>query len=238
MLSWGTIVLTFLRHFYLSGKILFHRKLWFMGAGIIIYYGILYALSVFRPGDGFSSEEALRVLVEAPGTVLAIYLTMDLVASERDRDTLEILFSTATSHYTIWAMRILAVTCVLLISTMTMSMLSYYLFAEFPYIWGGINAFVAAFFIACMTFLFSVHCRSSNAAAMLAVGVLVVVLVTSNALEQTPYFLFMNPLNPPGLVDEAVWFERGIYNRLTVGGLGCLFVFSAFRRMIYREKIL
>ncbi|MCE2436234.1 MAG: hypothetical protein J4F29_25465, partial [Candidatus Latescibacteria bacterium] len=71
---------------------MFHRKMIFMFGGIVAYYAILYAIAIWRPGEGFSVEQALHVLVEVPGTVLAIYLTMDLVSGERDKDTLEILF--------------------------------------------------------------------------------------------------------------------------------------------------
>jgi len=238
MLSWGALIASLLRFLGLSARIVFHKKLLFMGAGISIYYAILYAVAVFRPGEGFSVEQALHVLVEAPGTVLAIYLTMDLVAGERDKDTLEILFSTATSHYMTWGIRMVAVLGVLWVAIMSMSVISYFLFAEFPYGWGGLNAFVPAFFIACLTFLFSVFCRSGNAAAMLALGVLVAVLVTANTLQDTPYFLFLNPSSPPGSVGEGVWLEQALYNRVVIGIFGVLFVFFALRRMVYGEKIL
>ena len=238
MLTWGTILATLSRFFYLSAQIVLHRKLMFMGSGLVAFYGILYVFAVLRPDEGFSVEQALHVLVEAPGTVLAIYLTMDLVAGERDRDTLEILFSTATSHYTTWSIRMLTVLVVLFLSIMSMSVLAYFLFAEFPFVLGGLNAFVPAFFLACVTFLFSVFCRSGNAAAMLALGVLLLVLVTSNNLQETAYFLFLNPLLPPGTIDENVWFERALYNRLAILTMGILSVFFALRRMEVRERVL
>jgi hypothetical protein len=209
-----------------------------MGAGIVVYYGILYTIAIVRPNEGFSVEQALHILVEAPGTVLAIYLTMDLVAGERDRDTLEILFGTATSHYVTWSIRMFAVLSVLFGVMMCMSVTSYYLFAEFPYGWGGVNAFAPAFFLACVTFLFSIFCRSGNAAAMLALGVLVIVLITTNLLQDTPYFLFLNPMMPPSGVDESVWLENALFNRLGILTLGLLGVFFGLRRMEFREKIL
>ena len=104
-LTWMALIASVVSLCRLSARIVFHRKLLFMGVGIAVYYGILYGLAVFRPDEGFTANKALYVLVEIPGAVLAIYLTMDLVAGERDRRTLETLFSTATSHYGIWAMR-------------------------------------------------------------------------------------------------------------------------------------
>lgn len=238
MLNWRTLFATGLRFLSLSANIIFHRKLLFMGAGIVLYYGILYAVAILRPNEGFSVEQALHILVEAPGTVLAIYLTMDLVAGEREKDTLEILFSTATSHYLTWGIRIFSVLSVLFVAIMAMSTLSYFLFAEFPFGRGGVNAFFPALFLACLTFYFSVFCRSGNAAAMLALGVLVIVLVTADALQNTSYFLFLNPFLPPDGMDEYIWFERAAYNRMSVCVFSLLFVFFALKRMEVRERIL
>ncbi|MDP6700734.1 MAG: hypothetical protein QGH25_13875, partial [Candidatus Latescibacteria bacterium] len=109
MLTWGTLLASAAALCRLSGRIVFHRKLLFMVGGVLCYYGILYGLAVFRPGEGFGAGQALHVLVEIPATVLAIYLTMDLVSRERDHNSLEILFSTSTSHYGIWLFRLFSI---------------------------------------------------------------------------------------------------------------------------------
>jgi len=209
-----------------------------MFLGILGYYAILYAFATFRPGEGFSVEQALHILVEVPGTVLAIYLTMDMVAGERDKDTLEILFSTAISHYTTWSVRIVSICAVMFVALMFMSTISYYFFAEFPYIWGGLNAFLPAFLIVGVTFLFSVLCRSSNAAGMLAVGVLIIILLSADALSNTSYDLFLKPFENPSDVDSSIWTDTVVLNRAGVFVLGVLFIFLALRRMQARERLL
>ena len=238
MLTWRELLQSTWALFRLSFRIMFHRKLLFMGAGVVVYYGILYALAVFRPGEGFSAEQALHVLVEIPGTVLGIYLTMDLVAGERDRDTLEVLFSTSSSHYEIWMVRMVSIYAVLMLSLLAMSTLAYFFFAEFPFIPGGLNAFLPAFVMANLTFFASVTCRSSNAAGMLALGGLILILLTSQALRGTPYFLFLNPFEAPIGMDDMLWDDRALINRLGVVVLGCLLLFLALRRMERRERLL
>ncbi len=132
MLTWWELGSSFWQLFYLSCRIVLYRKIVFMGGGIVIYFGGHYLFAVFWPGEGFSMEQALRVLVEIPGTVLGIYLTMDMIAGERDKDTLEILFSTSTNHFTIWSIRLVAVCVLLLFYLLGMSLSAYFLFAEFP----------------------------------------------------------------------------------------------------------
>ena len=238
MLTWRDLALSFLQLGRLSFRIVFHRKLLFMGLGILVYYGILYALAILRPGEGFSVDQALYVLVEIPGTVLAIYLAMDLVVGERDRNTLEILFSTSTSHYGIWIVRMLVVYVVLAGTLLIMSALSYVLFAELPFIRGGLNAFLPAFLLVNLTFFFSILTRSSNTAGMLSLGLIILVLLSAGTLEETPYFLFLNPFDRPMNADASGWSEMVLLNRLGIVGAGALLLFLGLRKMVHRERLL
>lgn len=247
-LTWRELLFSVGKLHTLSMQIALHRKVIFMCGGVLSYYAILYAFALWRPGEGFSVEQALDVLVEVPGAVLAIYLTMDMVAGERDKNTLEILFSTAISHYATWSVRIVTICAVLFATLMAMSTISYFFFAEFPFIWGGLNACFPAFFMVGLTFLFSVLCRSSNAAGMIAVGILIAILlltspeseveIDGNTLTNSAYDLFLKPFEPPSNLDPNLWTNRVILNRTGIVALGALCIFLALRRMLDRERLL
>ena len=237
-LSWGQLLGSLAALFRLSGRVVFRRKLLFMAAGIVTYYAILYAFAVYQPGSGFGVEQALFILVELPGTILGIYLVMDLVPKERDSNTLEVLFSTASSHYLVWSVRLLAVVSVLFVTLMTMSTISYFFFAEFPFVWGGLNAFVPAFLVASLTFFFSVLTRSANAAGMLALGFVILVMITYGTLQGTSYDLFLKPFEIASTSDDPLWLEKILINRLSVLSGGAMLLFLALRRMESREKLL
>lgn len=227
-----------LRLALLSVRIVFHRKLAFAGLGVVVYYGILYTIAVFNPSDGFSVEEALHILVQIPGAVLAIYLSMDLVASERDGDTLEMLFSASASHYVVWLIRIGCLHLVLAVLVMGMSTAAYFLFAEFPFVLGGLNALVSTLFVANLTFLFAVSVKGSNSAGMLALGSLIVVLITQANSDGTVYFLFLNPFEPPTGADLSLWADTVLINRGLVVVGGVLTLYLALRKMARRERLL
>lgn len=222
----------------LSLRIVFHRKLMFAALGVLTYYAVLYSIMTFRPSDGFSVEEALNILVQVPMAALAVYLSMDIVSSERDRDTLETLFSTASSHYAIWMVRLTSLHGILFVSSLLMSSLSYVLFAEFPFVLGGLNAVVPAYLIANLTFYFAVSVRSSNAAGMLSLGFLLMVLMFSSAISGTVYDPLLNPFNIPAGVDLTLWEDRVLINRASVVGVGGLLLFLALRKMKRRERLL
>ncbi len=222
----------------LSLRIVFHRKLRFGVFGVLGYYAILYAIMTFNPGDGFSVEDALIILVQIPIAALAVYLSMDLVALERDRETLETLFSTASTHYNIWIVRLTALHGILVASSLVMSGLSYILFAEFPFVLGGLNAFVPAYMIANLTFYFAVSVRSSNAAGMLAIGCLLLVLMFGSNLTNQGYNPLINPFNIPNNVDLTIWEDTVLLNRVSVIGIGVLLLYLGLRKMERRERLL
>lgn len=222
----------------LSVRIVLHRKFLFAGLGVVVYYGILYAILVFRPSDGFSVEEALRILVQIPGAVLAIYLSMDLVASERDGDTLETLFSASASHYVVWLIRIGCLHVVLALTVMSMSTVSYFLFAEHPFVLGGLNALISTLFVANLTFLFAVSVRNSNSAGMLALGALIVSLITQGSTDGTVYSLFLNPFEPPTGVDLSLWADTVLINRGLVVVGSAVTLYLALSKMGRRDRLL
>ena len=222
----------------LSLRIVFHRKRLFGVFGVIGYYAILYAIMTFNPSDGFSVEDALNILVQIPIAALAVYLSMDLVALERDRETLETLFSTASTHYNIWIVRLTALHGILVASSLVMSGLSYILFAEFPFVLGGLNAFVPAYMIANLTFYFAVSVRSSNAAGMLAIGCLLLVLMFGSNLTNQGYNPLINPFNIPNNVDLTIWEDTVLLNRVSVIGIGVLLLYLGLRKMERRERLL
>jgi len=239
LLTWGQLLRSLNALFYLSARVIFRRKLLFMAGGILVYYAIIYAFAVYNPGGGLTVEAALLVLVELPGTVLGIYLAMDLIAKERDRNTLEVLFSTASSHYTVWTVRMLSVYSVLLGTLMIMSVISYFFFAEFPFVWGGLNAFLPAFLVANLTFFFSVFTRSANAAGMLALGAMIFVLmIHEELLEGTNFDPFLKPFELPMAGEDPLWVEKVIINRMGIFIIGVTLLFLALRRMERREKLL
>ena len=121
---------------------------------------------------------------------------------------------------------------------MIMSGLSYILFAEFPYVRGGLNAVVPAYLVANMTFYFAVSVRSSNAAGMLSLGALLLVLMFSSSISGSVYDPMLNPFDVPANIDLTLWSDRILINRAMVIGSGGLFLFLALRKMERRERLL
>ncbi|MGD8816883.1 MAG: hypothetical protein PVJ51_06830, partial [Acidobacteriota bacterium] len=100
------------------------------------------------------------------------------------------------------------------------------------------NAFLPAFLLANLTFYFSVWTRSSNAAGMLALGFLILVLMTYEAFQGTNWDLFLKPFEVPLTGEDPAWLEKMIINRVAVFVTGAMLLFLALRRMEHRERLL
>jgi hypothetical protein len=135
-------------------------------------------------------------------------------------------------------MRLFAICALLLFTLLGMSISAYFLFAEFPYFWGGLNGFVSAFFLVGVTFLFSVLCKGGNAAGMLSLGVLILAIIISENFPNSPHFLFLNPFEGHLSLDENIWLEKVWINRIGYVSVGILCIFLSMRKMDNRENIL
>jgi hypothetical protein len=225
--------------FRLQARIIFsHKFAWFM-AGILIYFVIVYVINYRQPViERLAFEDVLPWLLEFPLSALAVYLSMQVITSEKDNRTLEVMFTTAGSRYKIWLLRLGTLNVILLILAFALSALVFFTITDIPIIGMALHGFVPAFFVGNMTLYFAVRFRSGFAAGMVAAGLLVLILMFSEFLNETRYFLYFNPYNVPRRLDPGTWNLWMWQNRLGVLCLGGFLLFAALRGMEVRERLL
>lgn len=225
--------------FRLQARIIFsHRFLWFM-AGLLIYWIVVYAINYNQEMlDRMSVEEVLPWLLQVPLSALAIYLNMQLITSEKDNRTLEVMFTTAGSRYKVWLLRLGALNAILLILAVVLSTLAFFTITEVPILPLAVHGFVPAFFVGAMTLYFAVKFRSGLAAGMVSAGVILVAMMLSGALEAPRYFIYFNPYDMPRQLDPETWNLWMWQNRIGVICCGAFLLFAALRGMESRERLL
>jgi len=72
----------------------------------------------------------------------------------------------------------------------------------------------------------------------LSLAVIVAVLLSAEQLQESYYFLFLNPFNLPMGVDQVVWAEMVLLNRSVLLLGGGLLLFLGLRHMAQRERLL
>lgn len=225
--------------FRLQARIIFsHRFLWFM-AGLLIYWIVVYAINYNQEMlDRMSLKEVLPWLLQLPLSALTIYLNMQLITSEKDNRTLEVMFTTAGSRYKVWLLRLGALNAILLILAVISSMLAFFTITEVPILPLAVHGFVPAFFVGAMTLYFAVKFRSGLAAGMVSAGVIMVAMMLFGALEAPRYFIYFNPYDMPRQLDPETWNLWMWQNRIGVVLAGGMLLFAALRGMEERERLL
>ncbi|MDZ7364058.1 MAG: hypothetical protein ONB46_25595 [candidate division KSB1 bacterium] len=113
--------------FRLQARIIFsHKFVWFM-AGILIYFVVACIINYNQPViECMPMEDVLPVLLEFPLSALAVYLSMQVITSEKDNRTL-VMFTTAGSRYKVWLLRLGTLNIILLILAFALSALAFLL---------------------------------------------------------------------------------------------------------------
>ncbi len=223
----------------LQAQILFSKKfLWFIG-GILGYFVIAYIINYRQPIlDRLTPEDALPWLLEFPLTILAIYLNMQLIASEKENRTLEVMFTTAGSRYKVWLLRLGTLNLLLLTLAFLLSGLAFFAFADIEILGTAIHGFVPSYFVGAMTLFFSVKFRGGFAAGMVAAGLVTLTFMFNEALRDTRYFMYFNPYFLPRQIDPETWNLWMWQNRITVLAAGMALQFFALRGLQDRERLL
>lgn len=223
----------------LQAQIIFSKKfIWFM-AGILGYFGLVYVINYRQPIiDRMTQEDILPWLLAFPLSVLAVLLNMQLIASEKENRTLEVMFTTAGSRYNAWLLRLGTLNLLLLAVAFGLSVLSFFGIADLVIVGTALHGFVPAFLAGSMTLYFSVKFRSGFAAGMVSAGILLLVLIFSEAINETRYFLYFNPYSVPRQLDPETWNLWMWQNRITAVCAGLLLQFFALRGLEKRERLL
>ncbi|MFQ5753998.1 MAG: hypothetical protein ACE5HI_18580 [bacterium] len=225
--------------FHLQAQIIFSKKfIWYL-AGILIYFVVVYIIN-YRQSmiDRMTQEDILPWLLQFPLSILAVYLNMQLIAGEKENRTLEVMFTTAGSRYKVWLLRVTTLNLLLLLIAFGLSGVAFFTIADIAVIGTALHGFIPTFFVGSMTLYFSVRFRSGFAAGMISAGLLILILMFSEAFNETRYFLYFNPYDVPRRLDPETWRLWMWQNRIALIFLGIFLHFFALRGLEAREDLL
>jgi ABC-type uncharacterized transport system permease subunit len=89
-----------------------------------------------------------------------------------------------------------------------------------------------------MAFLFSTIIKNGNGTAVVMVIIGVLLLILSGILNRTMWNIFLNPFDIPNNLNEMVWQETTLKNRIFLAVGSLLFVLYGLFNLQKREKFL
>ena len=217
-------------------KVIFgNRFIWFVVAALAFYFFI--AIVNILDGEQID-EEFIYGLQIMPGILLVFYPMTFGIQNDLDAGILEILFGIPDYRYKVWLVRLVLVFSLVFLMMFGLTAMSYFLLAPvgvFELTW---QVMFPIYFLGSLAFLFSTIIKNGNGTAVVMVIIGVLLLIISGVLEMTMWNIFLNPFNVPNNLNEMVWQETTLKNRLFLAIGSLLFVLYGLFNLQKREKFL
>ena len=217
-------------------KVIFgNRFVWFVLAAIAFYFFIAVT-SIY---DGNQIDEGfIYGLQIMPGLLLIFYPMTFGIQNDLDAGILEILFGIPDYRYKVWLVRLVLVFVLVFLMMFGLTAMSNYLLAPvgiFELTW---HVMFPIYFLGSLAFLFSTIIRNGNGTAVVMVIIGVLLLILSGMLERTLWNIFLNPFEIPRRLNEMVWKEIAMKNRIFLAVGSLLFVLYGLFNLQKREKFI
>jgi hypothetical protein len=217
-------------------KVIFgNRFIWFVLAAMAFYFFI--AITRIFEGDVID-ETFIYDLQVTPGLLLIFYPMTFGIQNDLDAGILEILFGIPDYRYKVWLVRLILVFVLVFLMMIGITVMSYYLLAPvniFEVTW---QVMFPIYFLGSMAFLFSTIIKNGNGTAVVMVIIGVLLLILSGMLQQTMWNIFMNPFDIPRRLNEMIWQEIAMKNRIFLAVGSLLFVLYGLFNLQKREKFI
>lgn len=225
------------------------RKILFAGKFYVVFIVVIAVFNGFPIVMGHIMSNPMPVEVAyyfmnmVPGIVLALFLSMFLVSYEKDNKTIEALFSIPGSPYKIWLYKLTVQYFILLLLLVLFAVMTFLFVGSISIPSVVVNAFANVFFAGNLTFFFSTKFKSGIAAGIVTFVILFIFFPVSIMLQESQgslyqWSLYLSPLAKPDNLDIGIWNQRLLYNKLTVFGMGFLFMYLGLSKLRTREPFI
>lgn len=217
-------------------KVIFgNRFIWFVLAAIAFYFFI----AITNIYDNNQIDEAFIFDLQImPGLLLIFYPMTFGIQNDLDAGILEILFGIPDYRYKVWLVRLLLVFVLVFLMMIGLTVMSYFLLVPvsiFDLTW---NVMFPIYFLGSLAFLLSTVIKNGNGTAVVMIIIGVILLIFSEALQQTMWNIFLNPFDIPRRLNEMVWQEITLKNRIFLAVGSLVFVLYGLFNLQKREKFI
>jgi ABC-type uncharacterized transport system permease subunit len=94
------------------------------------------------------------------------------------------------------------------------------------------------YFLGSLTFMFSTIIKNGNGTAVVMVILGVILLIVSSSIERTMWNIFLNPLEVPARMNEMVWKDTSLNNRIFLAIGSLIFILAGLFNLQKREKFI
>jgi len=180
---------------------------------IAIAIFLIWTILTVVNSESNPTEGSVYTLLFFTGVLLIAYPTIFGIQNDVDTRMIEILFGIPNYRYKVWLIRIAIIYFVVFGMLLILGFFSSISMVTFPLFYMVFQLMFPIFFLGCLAFMFSTIIRDAIGTAVVMIIIIVFFLLINEVLP--PQFrLFINPFTVPSDVNEAIWAEATLNNRI------------------------
>ncbi len=216
-------------------KIIFGNIFIYFLLGSIGFY-LLVSVITFFESSIIPTAATVYYLLLFPGLLLIFYPTTFGIQYDSDTRMLEVLFGIPDYRYKVWLVRLAIIYVLVFCILIVLAFLGLIAFTRFSILNMVFQLMFPIFFIGSLAFMTSTLVRNGYGAMVILIMVGMVFWVLSGILVESQWNLFLNPFRVPENVNEIIWADIKIKNRLYILSCTILMLLFGLYNMQKREK--
>ena len=218
-------------------KIIFGNIFIYFLLGSIAFF-LFVSVIIFFDSDSAPTTTAATVyyLLLFPGLLLIFYPTTFGIQYDSDTKMLEVLFGIPDYRYKVWLVRLAIIYILVFCILIGLAFLGLLAFTHFSILNMVFQLMFPIFFIGSLAFMTSTLVRNGYGSMVILIVVGMVFWVLSGIVVESQWNLFLNPFRVPEKVNEIIWADIIIKNRLYISSGTILMLLFGLLNMQKREK--
>lgn len=217
-------------------KIIFANKFIFFLIAAVIFFLFVTTITLFS--DSNPTEGSVYYLLIFPGLLLVFYPTTFGIQNDVDARMIEILFGIPNYRYKVWLVRMALIYIVVSLILIGLSLLSAFALVYIPIFEMVYQLMFPIFFLGCLAFMFSTLVRNGYGTAVVMVVIGLAFWISSGILQNSKWNIFLNPFQIPSEMNEAIWADITLNNRLYLTAGTVLTILYGLLNLQKREKFM
>ena len=211
------------------------RFLWFLLSAFMML--VFIAITSVWNGN-VPDERYVYAILLFPAVLLIFYPMTFGIQNDLDAGILEILFGIPDYRYKIWLIRMVLVFIIVYLILVLFAAVCSVFLAPVGVLAMAWQIMYPVLFLGTMAFMFSTIIRNGNGTAVVMVILGALAFIASDSISRTMWNIFLNPFGIPSNMNEMIWQELVVKNRilLLVGAI-LFFLFGLFN-LQKREKFI
>ncbi len=217
-------------------KIIFaNRFIYFLLAAVIFF--LLVTILYLASSEADISEGTIFYWLLVPGLLLVFYPTVFGIQNDVDSRMIEILFGIPNYRYKVWLVRMALIYLVVALILFILAALSSIFLIPIPVLEMVYQLMFPVFFVGCAAFMVSTLIKNGNGTAVVMV-IVGLFFWFGTAFLPYKFNLFLNPFSVPSDVNEVIWADTTMNNRVYIFIGTIIFVLTGLIMLQKREKFI